>query len=444
MIFSAAGNDHLPRSDGSENDKNECTVKSMKRQSVMKRKTGWRAIVCTLTITFQSFGFEFFMVTSFDRAFPDKWLHSPSGVVPSLSYRDTVYAGMPLAIHFFFKKYSRNDSNKVDLSFSYKIVKPNGKLFCDTTGIVAHTGLIAKDAGLLLSRSIPMVLFSRKETPGKYKIIVTAEDKTDKTKKTLEKAIILSKYPKIGPHYFDDITLNRWVHGYCIAPDPGRAVAAFSYFIESKLSNDDNVFWPVFYFFQCLFIDNPSLIEELAGNFSKSSSRLQEYTVFLLRAIQFDKRNSGYPIPDSLWKKFDKAAETGFYDPFATAFKIKSNTLMEFGFYYYGHYAMIRFLIDCLGLNSASGYEAFLKSCNDYGVDCVKSLDNETAQQFYSDAKKILKKSYPKHQLVNAYCNFAYEKNDLEINAKKTLEDIIASLKESTTTAKGRGMKDRP
>ncbi len=385
------------------------------------------AIVFILAVTFQSFGFEFFFVTSVDRAFPDKWMHSSSGSPPYVSSKDTVYAGLPWAIHAFFKKDSRDDSGKVDLSFSYKIMKPHGELFHDTTGIIAFSGIIEKGAGLLLGRGIPIVSFSRKENPGKYKIIVTAEDRITKTKKTKEKAIILSKYPKIKARYFNDISFNVWVHSYCIAPDPGRAVAAFSYFIKSELSNDDNIFWPVFYFFQCLFMDNPFLIDELVGNFPQSSARLQEYTVFLLRAIQSEKSRSGYPIPDSLWKKFDKVAETGFYDPFATAFKIKSNRLMEFGFYYYGRYAMIRFLIECLGLNTPAGYDAFLKTCNEYGEDCVKSLDNKTALQFYSDAKKILEKTYSKHQLINAYCNYAYKNGDVEMNAKKALQEIIDS-----------------
>jgi hypothetical protein len=195
------------------------------------------------------------------------------------------------------------------------------------------------------------------------------------------------------------------------------------------LSNDDAIFWPVFYFFQCLFSDNPSLVERLSLNFPQCSKRLQEHTVFLLRTIQIEKSAITSEIPDSLWKKFDKAAETGFYDPFTYAFKIKSNRFIEFGFYYYGRYSIIRFLVGCLGLKTPAGYEAFLKGCNEYGDECLKCLDKETALRFYSDAKKILEKTYSKNLLVHAYCDYANENGHVEVNAKKALAEIIASSK---------------
>ncbi|MBN1575024.1 MAG: hypothetical protein JW913_00625 [Chitinispirillaceae bacterium] len=367
------------------------------------------------------------MVTSFDRNFPDKWTHAPSGSSPYLPKSDTVYAGVPWILHVFFKKYARNASGKSDVRFSYKIVRADETLFHDTTGIVAFSGILNSNAGLLLSRNLPVVAFSRKETPGTYRIVVTAEDRIAGTKKTQEKTIVLSKYPTTGQDGFDGISFNVWVHSYCIAPDPGRAIAAFSYFINSKLSNNDEVFWPVFYFFQCLFKDNPFLVEKLVERFPESPARLKEYTVFLLRAIQYQRNGGECPIPDSLWNKFDKVTENGFHDPFAVTFKIGSNRLMEFGFYYYGQYDMIRFLIDCLGLNTRAGYEAFLKNCNEFGVDCVRSLTGETAQQLCSEAGSILKKSYPRHRLVNAYCNYAYEKSDAGTESMKALGEIIAS-----------------
>jgi hypothetical protein len=401
-------------------------------RGILPRKKGRMGLTVQLfilAVALRSFGFDCNIATSYDLAFPDKWAHSPQKVSPYLLRSDTVYAGLPWGIYVFFKGYSRNDSSKVDVFFSYKIVNPKGTVFYDTSGISALSGFIGKDSGMLLSRCIPMVSFSRKDAIGKYKIIVTAEDRITKVKKTKEQIVILWNYPRIASDLFDNISFNIWIHSYCISPDPGRAIAAFSFFIESKLSNDDDTFWPVFYFFQCLFSDNPSLVEKLSLSFPKCSKRLQEYTVFLLRTIQIEKSAIKSDIPDSLWKKFGKAAETGFYDPFTYAFKIKSNRFIEFGFYYYRHYNMIRFLIGCLGLNTPAGYEAFLKGCNEYSDECLKCLDKETALQFYSDARKILEKTYSKNLLVHAYCDYANENGHVEVNAKKTLTEIIDSFK---------------
>jgi hypothetical protein len=220
-----------------------------------------------------------------------------------------------------------------------------------------------------------------------------------------------------------------WIHSYCLDPDPGRAIAAFSFFIGNKMSDNNEIFWPVFYFFQCLFSDNPALTQKLAAAFPKNSKRLQEYTVFLLRSIRIKKNDVDYPIPDSLWNAFDKAAAAGVSHPFTDAFLIKSNRLMEFGFYYFGDYSMVRFLIDCLGLTTAAGYESFLKSCDRYSEICSKSLDQQTAQEFYSNALKILQKAYPKHPLMHAYCNYALENEKLGGDAMKALKELIDASK---------------
>lgn len=389
------------------------------------RSPGFASVAFTLALAFQSFGFDCMADPSFDRAFYDKWTHAPSGASPILSRRDTVYAGASWGLYVFFQGYTRDDSNKVNVAFSCKIVKPNGTLFYDTTGIKAVSGFIEKDTGVLLSGIVPIFSFSRKDMPGAYKIVVKAEDKIAKTKKSRETTVVLAKYPSISPSHFDDISLNIWVHSYCIEPDPGRAIAAFSYFIGSTMSNDNEIFWPVFYFFQCVFNDNPFLIDELVGKFPTSSQRLQEYIVFLLRSIQYDKGKSRTPIPDSLWMKFDKVAATGFYDPFTFACKVKSNKFLEFCFYSMGRYSIVRFLIDCLGLNTPAGQENFIRNCPAYSKECQTVLDKETTLEFYSNAVKILKKTYTKHPLVNAYCNYSYERGNLELNQKSALKEII-------------------
>jgi hypothetical protein len=399
--------------------------------TLLRKSRTWVSMAATfiLVITAHAFAVDFVLATSFDQAFPDKWTHSSPKTPPYLSNRDTVYAGMPWRIHVLFKEYSRDYSGNADLSFSYKILKPNGTMYYDTTEIQGVSGSITNDTGPLLSHRIPIVSFSRKDLPGKYHLIVTAEDKISRAKRTKEKTIILSKYPTTAPSYFTDISFNVWIHSYCLDPDPGRAITAFSYFIGSKMSDNDAIFWPVFYFFQCLFSDNPPLVQKLAGTIPKSTPRLREYTVFLLRTIQIRKSDIEYPIPDSLWIKFDKAAATGFSGPFTDAFRVKSNQLVESAFYYYGKYSMIRLFIDCLGTDTPAGYEAFIKHCKVYGDECPEVLDKETALQFCSDAHKILGKAYLKHPLITAYCNYAFENDHLETNARNALKEIVLSSK---------------
>jgi hypothetical protein len=340
-----------------------------------------------------------------------------------------VYAGIPWRIHVFLNNISRNDSGRADMTFSYKILRSDSSTFFDTVGISAISGPIEKGGSTFLSYRIPIVSFPLNEKPGKYRLIVAAEDRIDSSKKVVEKTMVLSGSLKTKATNFTAVSFNVWVHSYCIDPDPGRAIAAFSFFIGDKMSDDNEIFWPVFYFFQCLFSDNPALVQKLAAIFPKSTPRLQEYTVLLFRSIHVDKKVLSGAVPDTLWNKFDKAAEAGLSDPFTDAFAIRSNKLIEFGFYYYGAYSIIRFLVDCLGLQTVEGYDWFVNHCNSYVNNCSKNFDKETAGLFYSDARGILKKAYSKHPLVRAYCNFIMANEKLTTSAKLSLEEIITPIK---------------
>lgn len=374
----------------------------------------------------KTFAFDFQIGISFDRYFPDKWMYSLYESYPNLPYKDTVYQGLPWGIHVFFLDYTLDGSNQVDLRFDYKIISPDGNTFYDSTGIVAISETIQKKAGILLSYVIPMVVFDKDDALGEYKIEVKAIDKIEKKSKTKKEKIILGAYPDKKSFFFNDTTLNIWIHSYCFEPDPGRAVIAFNYFINSQLCDDGKIFWPVFYFFQCLFLDNSFLVERLLNNFSKKSEKLQGYIVFLLRAIEFDKSLTNEAISDSLWKKYDEVGKAGFYNPFEYAFANKTNKMVEYAFYYYGKYVMIRFLIGCLALDTKKGYKNFIEDCSKYGEDCSKCVDRETGNALHTEATKILNKIFPRHPLANEYCIYAFKNDNLDKGAKKNLKKIVS------------------
>lgn len=345
---------------------------------------------------------------------------------------DTAFPQLPLELHVVFTTYSRTIPGNANLFFSYKILKPGGGVLIDTTGIQAFSGVTDAKKGMLTSRIIPRISFPKKEKTGLYKLIVTAEDRTNKTTATRQKTLFLSAIPAKAPP-FDVVSFNVWVHSYCNNPDPLRAIEAFSYFINSEESNNDAIFWPVFYFFQCLFRDNPLLQNQLITSFSTNTVRLREYTVFLLRSIDYQKNNNSI-IPDSLWKKFDEAAENGFSEPFSLACMSASPQVIESAFYYYGKYLMIKFLIECLGLSTPSGYETFRTHAHRYGKSCVQFIDRESADKMSDNAKKIIGKAYSSHSLIKTYCDFALEFDDVGAVSKKILGEITGQTSNQKTT----------
>jgi hypothetical protein len=366
------------------------------------------------------------ITTSFDRNFQEKWNHRIPGRLPVLSSADTTYAGIPLSLQLFFRNYACNYFHIADLSFSYTVAGPDGGVVRDTGGITAFTGVVEGDTGVLLSNAAPEITFTRREKPGVYTLTVTAEDRISRKTTHREKKIILAGYPSVPPDRFDVVSFNVWVHDFCIAPDPGRAVAAFRWFMNSPSSDNDRIFWPVFYFFQSLFHDYPALVDELAATFPNSSARVREYTVLLFRVLEV-KRRAVWRIPDGLWKKFDRMKETGYLDPFTLALKSGSVQFLEQGFYCYGRYGMIRFLIGCLGLHTPEGYNAFIRDCRRYGWSTADAIDRSVALRLSDDARMILSKAYPKHRLIRSYCDYAFTFDSLPNDAAAVLGEIVQS-----------------
>ena len=375
-------------------------------------------------LSFRIYGFDFSVTTCYDLNFSEKWLHQSPEAPPVLTNTDTAYHDIPLAMYIVFDEYSRNYFGIADLSYSYKIIREDGSLFTDSSGIIAFTGIADTDTGVLLSVCSPEITFPRKEKTGTCQLIVTAEDRISGKKNTRKKKIVLARYPSPDPNRFDVISFNVWVHNYCSNPDPARAVAAFIWFMNSESSNNDRIFWPVFYFFQCLFHNNPVLVEKLMEVYPQNTARVKEYTVLLLRVIEVDRKKT-WPITGMQWKKFDTMKETGFLDPFTITIKSKSVQFMELGFYYYGRYDMIRFLIGCLGANTAQGYEEFIGYCKKYDATLAETIDNETALQFNAYAGKILSTAYSKHQLIRMYCDYTLAYEHLSSDAKQALRAIV-------------------
>jgi hypothetical protein len=370
---------------------------------------------------------EFSAIPSFDSGINDKREHAVAGNLPGIAGCDTVYPGLPFTVYTHFSSYARNAFGYVDIAYSCSIVAPGGRTVADTAGIVAYSGIMPGKADVLPGGSNVSLSIPRHCAPGRYRLIVTARDEIDETVKTVEKQLVLAKFPTIKSVNFDVVSFNVWVHNYCIAPDPARAVPAFSWFIASDMSNNDDMFWGVFYFFQCLFNDNPALVDELLRGFGGYAPRLREYTVFLLRAMSGEKTKAAAVIPDSLWHAFDNAAQGGFLDPLAVTFTIGSVRLLEFGFYYYGSYSMARLLFDCLGLETETGYAAFIANGGRYCKGCARSIDRKTARQLNVEAKNIVSKAYAKHALVNAYCRSALTDASLNPDARSVLREIVAA-----------------
>lgn len=372
----------------------------------------------------QLFALNITIATSYDKNFYDKLIYFPSSAKPTLVNSDTACPMVPLELNVIFTSYARTSSGNAKIKFSYKILKPGGSFYFDTAGIEAFSGRVEDNNPFIAIRVSPQIRFSKNDKPGKYKLIVSAEDMVNLSTSTREKEIVLSKSSKTTPA-FDVISFNIWLHNYCNSPDPVRAIPAFSYFIASDASNDDAIFWPVFYFFQCLFKENPSLVSELVALFPKSSVRLKEYTVLLLRSIDCKIEKSSTIIPDSLWKKFDNAAEHGFVEPFSLACMNSSPQVTEFAFYYYGRYSMVRFLVECLGVSTQEGFDVFRKHANRYSQQCVQSVDRESAVKMSNNAKMILERAYSKQLLIKTFCDYAFEYDDIGDDSKEVLGRLI-------------------
>lgn len=380
----------------------------------------------------QAHKFEALILPSLADIDLDAWYKIPPNSGPSMRKTDQVVKNQLFSLFIIFKGYSVDSANKMDITYDVQIFDPQGQPTEDKgLGIVGYHGLAGSSDILLLNQQIMRVLFSDDYPYGTYQIKVTAYDNVSGN--TFKTSTAISLLPISFEFRFSNLDeANAWMMHYYQEMSPQKAVAAVQAIVQTEpgwIVNNVNILS----FFSRIFADNPYLLSNIAENFDQFSLPEQKRLLLIdhfvgdnqlirysqkktfsdfkqqLKAISYPTLNDEISKPlqlDMLWSEF-----------LAT-----------------GRYAPIKKIVGALALVKYKGTLEKIKQDK-------LALSDELKREAYLDATYqsavwSLLSNNKQMPLVNKYCHFIYQNEDLSGNIKRQLALILrrVQLESSNTT----------
>ena len=354
----------------------------------------------------------------------DGWYRIPHNSGPYLHNTQQVVKNQLFNLIIIFSGYAVDHSNLVNLTYDVQIYDPFGKPTEDAgRGIVGYQGEVGNAENLLLNQQLMRVMFTDDYAYGTYQIEVKAYDQVSGTSVSVTRPIELLPID-LDFSFADSAAANTWMMSYHRELEPLKAVAALQLIVQTDPK------WvtkhlSLVVFFSRLFADNLHLLNQVNQDFERYS--LEEQKRFLLidyfvgenqlathwqtRAFaEFRQTLQGIVFPslngeinhavqlDMLWSEF---LATGKYEP-------------------------IRKIVSALNLVK---YQGTIDDIKQNKPQMTEELKRQAyLEATYKSAVWSLLSNNKQFPLVNKYCHFIYQNEQLTDSEKQQLAIILRKV----------------
>jgi hypothetical protein len=351
----------------------------------------------------------------------DPWYKIPANSGPNLRRTEEVVKNQLVSIFVLFSGYTIESRNNIEVTYDVQIFDPDGEPTEDKgLGIVGYQGQAGNADVLLLNQQIMRVMFTDDYPYGTYQIKVKAYD-------NVSGATFTSTTPiKLEPFSFDfrfaDLNAaNVWMMNYYQELSPQKAIAA----VQIMVQTDPD--WitkhlSIVSFFSRVFADNPYLLNNIARQFDSFSVEDQKRFLLIDHFVgenQLSSYGQSKPFSD-----FSQQLQNIFFPALSAQISNPLQLDMLWSeFLATGKYEPIRKLVSALALVKYKGT-----------LDKIKQdkleLNDELKRDAYLDATYqsavwSLLSNNKTMPLVNKYCHFIYQNEDLTVNVKQQLAIIL-------------------
>lgn len=375
-------------------------------------------------ITFSSKAIDCILIKTIDYSFKEKWNKTPATALLLLTTCDRVYKQQSFFISLVVSDYAADTKGISNVEYSLKITAPDNSVYFYQENLPSLKGKILNKDNMHLSNALVNVRFEDKDAFGKYSIEVKVNDLISGKSKSVRSDIELSEIPS-----FKNITINNddefmnWFNNYYMNPHPESALAYYLYYANSKLSEADDKFWPIFSLFNEIFSNNPFLLNQIADCFNLQEDRTKIYLVYL---IQYSKIDDGRFLKDLKGiegEAFMKVKEESFPDIYGELNEPTQLDMLWSVFFATGSYKPILKFIKTLDYAKyQKDYENFSRS-KKTEADKLKVIK----YAMYKAIVWSLNSNCHQHRLVCDYCKWAEQFEDLTKIQKKELFKINRS-----------------
>lgn len=357
-------------------------------------------------------------IVSTDYSFYDQWYKTVSESVPLVSEAKTVYHEQPLFVYVFFSSYGIDSLSVADVSYNFRLFRPDSSLVENFTNILGYKGNINNPSNVLLSIANVRLSLESFEPIGIYQFEVEAVDNIVRdTIKVVSDISLKELTLKSGIN--NDSLMDNWMSKYYQSPLPEYAIDAFIYFSKSEMKNDLEGI--MFAFFREVFNNNNYLLPYLIEKYDFQEEETQNDIITLMAFLETE--NSEFVNKLSENKRYiynELRKDKSFFDYSNLQHPTQLDMLWS-EFFASGKYNPIRQLVNALSLKGYKGsIEKYKASNND------KSLEHDVLMEtIYKSAVWSLGVNSGTHKLVKDYLTYILKTENLEENVRKDLEDIV-------------------
>lgn len=366
------------------------------------------------------------------------WYKLPATATPHISQLRKIYINEKFSLFPFFENAAVKD-DKFKITYSVQMTDPAGKKTAMIKDAVFEGTKPSKDV-ILAAPDVLEVKLDQRYAEGVYRFEMTAKDDISGETSVAENHIRLTAWTPSVP-FTDKKMLNDFIYSYYLQPSPDTLYSIFfSELLDLEQKDSPNSLnYTLIGFFRAAFDDNRFLLWPIRQEFANASELDKAKIIFLFAITGED------PVDESLLSDYEKDYQkrirnADFVDPYKEWDAVVGATQVDalWGeFFARGTYKPLRRIMDLFKYSGEASYaESMLEknkkpeSPEDWRKFMLGMLNKAAMVTFAQNAYRI--------PLVENYCMWAIQNNDLPKISYKALSPLFNEIDENNAEQGGK------
>jgi len=379
-----------------------------------------------MVIAFNSYAIDGVLIKTIDYNFKEKWNNTASSSIPVITTCDTVFKKQYFFITAVAAGYDLDNQDISNVLYSIKITKPDNSIYFSQDNLVLVNKKISNKSNLQMGDAIFKICFEDNDALGEYKIEIEIIDKISGKSKKINSDITLASLPGFNQERIkDDEAFSKWIGRYYENPNPVKALAYYVYYSQSKISDNESSFWPVFSIFNEIVKNNSYLLPQIIDCYKAQDLKTKIYLLYLLTYSNLGTNDFFNSLEGSGKDAYLKIKDASLKDIYGVISDASQLDMLWGTFMANGGYQPILKLIQTLDYSKYQGDLDNFKKSKKTDEDRQQAINNA----IYNSLVWSLTSNCKQHKLVKAYCDWAVEFENLSVVQKDELKKILNEKK---------------
>ena len=395
----------------------------MKNKNNM-RKSGLSFLLMIFVLN--SYAIDGLLIKTIDYTFKEKWSNTISSSIPAITTCDTVFKKQYFFITAIAGGYELDSNEFANVLYSIKVTKPDNSIYFSQENLILVNKKISNKNNLQMSDVVLKICFENNDAFGKYKIEIEIIDKISGKSKRIKSDITLASLPEFNRQQVkDDNTFSKWLQTYYENPNPEKALAYYVYYSQSKISNNESSYWPVFSVFNEIVKNNSFLLPQILDCYKVQDLKTKIYLLYLLKYSNVGTKDFFKSLEGDEKESYLKIKDIPLKDIYGVIYDASQLDMLWGTFMANGSYQPILKLIQTLDYSKYQGDLDNYKKSKKTSEDRQKAINNA----IYNSLVWSLTSNCKQHKLVKEYCEWALEFENLSAVQKEELKKILNNKK---------------